>query len=104
MGGPFRVAIQGRSMEPTLREGDWIFVLPLRGLPRVGELVVAIDPLNAPDLIVKRIAGVEDGMYRLAGDSAEHRGHFDERAVIAGDIVGRPWLRYSPLGRLGFVG
>ena len=103
MSGPFRVAIVGQSMEPTLREGDWIVVLPPRGLPRVGELVVAIDPLNAPDLLVKRIAAVADGMYRLTSDSAEHRGHFSERAVLASDIVGRPWLRYAPLSRFGVV-
>ena len=103
MGGPLRVAIQGHSMEPTLREGDWLLVLPPRRLPRAGELVVAIDPLNAPDLIVKRVAAVDGGMCRLASDSAEHRAHFTERAVLAADIVGRPWLRYAPLSRFGFV-
>ncbi|MBM4363370.1 MAG: S24/S26 family peptidase [Deltaproteobacteria bacterium] len=101
--GPFRVAILGHSMEPTLRDGDWILVLPRRRLPHPGELVVAVDPLNAPDLIVKRVTAVEGGMYRLASDSTEHREHFDERAVLAEDVVGGPWLRYAPLSRFGFV-
>ena len=55
-------------MEPTLREGDRLIVLAQRRPPRPGELVVAIDPLNAPDLIVKRVVAEEDGVYRLASD------------------------------------
>ena len=90
-------------MEPTLREGDRLIVLAQRRPPRPGELVVAIDPLNAPDLIVKRVVAEEDGVYRLASDSREHRGHFVERAVMLRDIIGVPVFRYAPLSRLGRV-
>lgn len=90
-------------MEPTLREGDWLLVLPPRRLPRVGDLVVAIDPLNAPDLIVKRVVAAEDGVYRLGSDSRAHRAHFDGRAIVASDVVGMPAFRYAPISRMGWV-
>ena len=103
MAGPFRVRVEGRSMEPTLRDGDWIVCLPPRRLPRVGDLVVAVDPLNAPDLIVKRVKAIDGDSYRLGSDSLEHRDHFSDRAVLARDVKGFPAVRYGPLGRLGRV-
>ena len=103
MAVPFRVAVQGPSMEPALRDGDWIVCLPPRRLPRVGDLVVAVDPFNAPDLIVKRISAVEGELCRLSSDSAAHRAHFRDRAVLARDILGFPAFRYAPLSRLGPV-
>jgi signal peptidase I len=45
-------------MEPALREGDWLFVLPPRRQPRVGEVVVLRDPRDAKHLLLKRVAAV----------------------------------------------
>ncbi len=100
---PFRIAVRGASMEPALRDGDWIVCLPPRRLPRVGDLVVAVDPSSAPDLIVKRVSAVDGERCRLSSDSVTHRAHFTERAVLARDIVGFPAFRYAPLSRLGLV-
>ncbi len=90
-------------MEPALRDGDWVICLPPRRLPRSGDLVVAVDPYNAPDLIVKRVAAVTGETYRLSSDSVEHREHFADRTVIARDVRGTPVLRYAPLHRIGLV-
>ncbi len=90
-------------MEPALRDGDWVVCLPLRRLPRAGDLVVAVDPYNAPDLIVKRVVAVTGETYRLSSDSVEHREHFADRAVLARDIRGRPVVRYAPVGRIGRI-
>ena len=101
---PWRVAVDGHSMEPTLRKGDWLLVDPLpyrTRRPQAGELIVARDPRQPDRWLVKRVAGVEpDGLLRLAGD---HPGHGpDDVAPIAPElIVGRPWLCYWPPGRAG---
>ena len=41
----FRVAVAGRSMEPTFHDGDWLLVRKLGRPPRAGEVsVLAIPP------------------------------------------------------------
>jgi nickel-type superoxide dismutase maturation protease len=103
---PARVAVDGHSMEPTLRPGDWLLVDPAaqaRRAPRAGDIVVARDPRLPARTIVKRVTAVErDGTIRVAGD---HPGHADESeligAVAPADIIGRPWLRYWPRRRIG---
>jgi len=58
-------AIPSGSMEPTLQVGDHIAVIPYRGgEPQRGDVIVFRSPVNADDLMVKRIAGV-------AGDLVE---------------------------------
>lgn len=102
-----RVAVEGHSMEPTLRDGDWLLVDPdayRRFSPRAGDLVVAADP-RAPDrLIVKRVRRIEpDGSLMLAGD---HPAHVEEAGlppVAPSDLRGRPWLRYGPARRFSRV-
>jgi signal peptidase I len=58
-------AIPSGSMEPTLQVGDHIAVTPYRGAePQRGDIIVFRSPINADDLMVKRVAGV-------AGDLVE---------------------------------
>ena len=52
---PWRVAVSGHSMEPTLREGDWVLVLPQRR-PRPGDVVLVRDPRERSRLLLKRVA------------------------------------------------
>jgi phage repressor protein C with HTH and peptisase S24 domain len=103
-----RVAVEGHSMEPTLRAGDWLLVDPHAYRdrpPRKGDLVVAADP-RAPDgWLVKRVAALNpDGSLRLAGDHAAHQAEPELEAVPPAALVGRPWFRYWPAGRVGRVG
>ena len=98
------MAVAGHSMEPALREGDWLLVLPPRGRPRVGEVVVLRDPRDATHLLLKRVAAVGDGDVTVMGDSRDHS--TDSRYfgdVPLTDIVGRAAFRYAPLGRAGRV-
>src|SRR5438445_13712908 len=60
-GGLRRVAVEGRSMEPALRDGDWLIVAPLGGAPSPGEIVLARDPRQPERLVLKRLARVPDG-------------------------------------------
>jgi Signal peptidase, peptidase S26 len=100
-----RVAVAGHSMEPRLRDGDWLLVDPLAFVkqpPRVGELVVATDPRATERLLVKRVrsSGTE-GDVTISGD---HRAHADEAVAVAlSAVVGRPWFRYAPLRRIGRI-
>ncbi len=103
-----RVAIDGPSMEPTVRAGDWLLVDPdayAARSPVPGELVLAPDPRQDDLLLIKRVATVDAaGLLHLAGDDPEHS--TDSRVfggVEATSVVGAPWFRYWPLGRVGRV-
>lgn len=103
-----RVAIEGPSMEPTLRAGDWLLVDPDaygRRSPLVGELVLAPDPREDDRLLIKRVGSVDpDGRLLLAGDDADHS--TDSRvfgSIDPASVVGRPWFRYWPLERIGRI-
>ncbi|HUG55560.1 MAG TPA: S24/S26 family peptidase [Candidatus Limnocylindrales bacterium] len=98
---PFAVAVRGRSMEPVLRDGDWLLVLPVRA--RAGDVVVARDPLDTGRLLVKRASAVGGGLVRLRSESAHAADHEDRGPVAESAILGRAVLRYAPLGRIGRI-
>lgn len=107
-GWGLRGAIEGDSMAPLLRDGDWILVDPdayrVRS-PRPGELVIVADPRDPRRVLVKRVAGVDPGgLLGLAGDNPG--ASTDSRVfgpVDPGSVRGRPWARYWPPGRVGFL-
>ncbi len=103
-----RSAVAGESMSPPLRPGDWLLVDPdaYRGRnPRPSELVAVSDPRDPDRWLVKRVAAVEpDGRLVVAGDSPGQS--TDSRTfgpVESRSVVGRPWLRYWPLRRIGRI-
>ena len=101
---PWRVTVSGHSMEPALREGDWLLVVPSRRTPRVGDVVLVRDPREATRLLLKRIAGVSAETVSVAGDRADRSTdsrHFGP--VPLGDVIGRAAFRYAPLRRIGRV-
>ena len=123
--GPWRIAIRQASMEPTLREGDWLLVDPtIARWPRRGSIVVFHQPDDG-SLAVKRVEGrpgdrmpFRDGYLELADDEAWLVADADEATTIAAGygapidsnqfgpvpvelLVGRIWFRYGPLRRLG---
>ena len=97
-----RHEVCGESMQPALREGDWIIVdrkAYARALPRRGDIVLARDPREPSRQLVKRIDHVDlHGNAWLLGDNAE--ASTDSRtfgAVPRSEIVGRVIRRYWPL-------
>lgn len=101
---PWRVAVTGHSMEPALREGDWLLVLPPRRVPRAGEVVLVRDPRDRSRLLLKRVAEVRDGGVVVLGDREDHSTDSREfGAVPLADVVGRAAFRYAPLDRAGFL-
>jgi nickel-type superoxide dismutase maturation protease len=105
---PHRVAVDGGSMAPALRPGDWLLVDPSayrEAGPAVGDIVVAPDPREPARLLVKRVGHVSmDGSLELRGDAPD--ASTDSRAfgpLPASAVTGRAWARYWPLGRVGLL-
>jgi len=115
-------------MRPTLEPGDWLLVDPtIRRWPRAGTIVVIREP-DSGELAIKRlVAGpgarvaFADGFLHLAEDeawlladatlamtaAAGFGEPIDSRRygpVPLACLVGRAWLRYAPLRRLGRIG
>ncbi|MDQ2952161.1 MAG: nickel-type superoxide dismutase maturation protease [Chloroflexota bacterium] len=103
---PWRVAVSGHSMEPALREGDWLIVVPPRRRPRGGDVVLVRDPRERTRLLLKRVAEVApEGGVVVRGDRDDHSTdsrHFG--AIPLDDVIGRAAFRYAPLRRLGPLG
>ena len=97
----FRLAITGRSMLPTLRNGDRVLVLAARRL-RVGDLVAIRDPRRPERTIVKRVTAADSLWVTVAGDNAG--GSTDSRhfgPVPRSLVRGRVIYRYAPASRAG---
>lgn len=78
--------VRGRSMQPTLRDGDRLLVLH-GGRPRVGRLVVVRLP---PDgvVAVKRAVRREPGAWWVERDNpAEGRDSWSVGAIADGDVI-----------------
>ncbi len=102
---PWRVAVSGHSMEPVLREGDWVLVIPPRRTPRRGDVVLVRDPRERTRLLLKRVAEVQaDGLVVMVdrSDHSTDSRHFG--AVPLSDVIGRAAFRYAPLRRVGLLG
>ena len=102
-----RVSVTGDSMQPTLAPGDWLLADPdafARRPAAVGDLVLVPDPHAPSRLLVKRVAEVyEDGRELwIRGDAPGSTADSDSFGpVTASTVVGGPWFRYWPPGRIG---
>jgi hypothetical protein len=120
-----RVEVADESMRPTLAPGDRLRVDPRAYRdrpPRVGEIVVAIDPEAADRWLVKRVAAVGPGRFwHLPGQlvPAAPEGAAD-RPADAGELLelgaddvyllsdaplgGRDSRRFGPVRRATLIG
>lgn len=126
--GPWRVAVAEVSMRPAIDDGDWLLVDPtIARWPRRGSVVVFREP-GSDVLAIKRVAGrpgdwvpFAGGWLELAEDEAWLLGDATDADVEAAGfgsavdsrrygpvtiqaLVGRAWLRYWPIGRIGRIG
>jgi len=96
--------VRGRSMLPTLQDGDRLLVRAGGSPPRPGRLVVVRLPGDRPEA-VKRLTRIEpDGGWWVERDNpAEGVDSWLVGAIPAGDlvgvVVGRLWPRPGPLRR-----
>ena len=92
-----RFIVQGQSMSPTLRDGDWILVEDgyyVSNEPVCGDLVLIEHP-NHPQLVmVKRISNIDEDQIFLLGDNPLHSTdsrHFG--SVHRENLIARVWAR-----------
>lgn len=93
-----RVAVQGPSMVPALRHGDWIIALRTRRV-RPGQVVLAEDPERPGFRLVKRVARRDGAGWWLRSDFADAPGARDSRAfgpLPPSKITGLVLARYHP--------
>jgi signal peptidase I len=123
--GPWRLAVLQASMEPDIKAGDWLLVVPTTDRwPRRGTVIAFHEP-DSGSLSIKRVAATpgdrvpfRDGYLELADDEAwlvsDATAEMTEAAGLGPPIdsrsygpvpvsllVGRVWFRYAPLRRLG---
>ena len=102
---PFRVEVAGRSMEPTLRPGEWLIATRV-GRVRRGSIVVVAHPERSLDLVKRVVAvpgDVVDGRalgpleYLVVGDNpSESTDGRSFGTVLRQAIEGVVRARYHP--------
>ena len=97
--------VRDESMLPTLRPGDRLLVDTRafqERLPKVGEIVVFVDPEEPSRWLVKRVTGVDTrtASIEVRGDaSASARDSRRFGPVPTGSVVGRAYRCYFPADR-----
>lgn len=90
-------AIEGDSMQPTLKKGDCVFINP-KAEPKAGDIVLFRHPYKKSVKAIKRLAQItEDGKYLVVGDNKFESS--DSRtfgAIAAKDILGVAVCRFPP--------
>jgi len=84
-----RIRVDGSSMEPTLRTGEYVIVNKLAyklGSPRIGDVVVFRYPRNPSQEYIKRIIGLPGDQVKIT------RG----RVYVNGEMLDEPYLAYPP--------
>ena len=97
------VEVRGRSMAPALLPGDRLLVGRL-GPPRVGDVVLAMDPRDRGRELVKRVSGLDAGGVTLRGDNRSRSSDARTfgalpRSAVRWRVIGRYW----PADRIGRV-
>jgi nickel-type superoxide dismutase maturation protease len=92
------VEVRGKSMVPMLLPGDRLLVV--RARPRVGDVVLALDPRRPDRELIKRVASLDATGLDLHGDNSS--ASTDVR-VAPGAANWRAVVRYWPPARFGLV-
>ena len=93
-GSRHKYICEGKSMNPTLKDGEVVFV-DREAEIEVGDIVVAKHPIEQNSEVVKRVARInEHGHYFLVGDNLEDSNdsrHFGAvtKKYIKGKVVAR---------------
>jgi nickel-type superoxide dismutase maturation protease len=95
LGSRHQYVCEGKSMNPTLKDGEVVLVDKIAANIEVGDIVVARHPVEQTSEIVKRVERInERGHYFLIGDNfedSEDSRHFGAvtRDYIKGKVVAR---------------
>ena len=98
------VEVRGRSMSPTLIPGDRLLVARMSRSPRVGDVVIALDPRDPHRELIKRVRGVTSAGVSLSGDNPTASTDARTFGPVAAEAVRwRAVARYWPPGRTGAI-
>ncbi len=92
-----RVLVRGRSMEPTLRDGDHLLVR-WGGRPQPGRLVVVRWP-GRPTSVKRAALLAEDGWYVERDNAVEGVDSWQVGPVAPADVLGTVLVRLWPVRR-----
>lgn len=94
-----RVSVVGPSMEPALRNGDWLLARRTERV-RPGDVAVMRHPMRPDLLIVKRVIRQEDQGWWVLGDRPEASDDSRQFGVVPRScMIGRVICRYKPIRR-----
>ena len=97
LGSRHKYVCEGRSMNPTLRDGEVVLV-DREAKIEVGDIVVARHPIEQDSEVVKRVARINDGgRYFLMGDNPDDS--IDSRHYGA---VTREYIKGKVVARMGW--
>ncbi len=95
LGSRHKYICEGKSMNPTLKDGEIVLVDKAAETIEVGDIVVAKHPIEQNSELIKRVAQInEQGNYFLVGDNLQESNdsrHFGAvtRKYIKGKVVAR---------------
>lgn len=92
----YRAAVSGRSMVPTLNDGDFVIVRP-RGEIRPGVIVLAEFGRRPDFIVIKRVVAVDERGVWLSGDNAAESDASEKYGYAV--PLGVVWARYWPRPR-----
>jgi nickel-type superoxide dismutase maturation protease len=101
------VEVQGGSMAPTLLPGERLIVERrsfTRRPPRVGEIVLAVDPREPTRELIKRVAAVDAGARTVELRGDDGTASTDSRTFGSVPLTAIRWrvvARYWPARRIG---
>lgn len=85
-----RVRVDGFSMVPTLKDGEYVLVNRMtyrNTLPERGDIIVFVSPQNSDLDLIKRVIG-------LPGDTIKI---FDGQVQVNGQILNEPYIAAAPI-------
>ena len=83
----FRVRISGESLWPDLVPGRTYWATSL-GAPKTGDYAVFKGPAGAPEFVVKKVEGIENGVYDLRGTVSRSASYKVPKSHILGRLLG----------------
>lgn len=88
----FRAAVSGRSMAPTLNDGDYV-VVRRKSNVRPGDVVLAQFERKPGFIVIKRVVSVHDRGLWLVGDNPTESDASEKYgyAVPLGVVIARYW-------------
>jgi hypothetical protein len=85
-GASFRFRAGGSSMVPFIRDGDVLTLMLLKNGPSPGEVCAFVHPQNGK-LIVHRLVGRKNNMFRFKGDNTREADGYVQLENILGKVV-----------------